>query len=147
MSAYTTTRTHTHLAALLADAKQLVVDMMRERMEAAGYADIRPSHGCVFRFIDPDAGSRLTGLAESARMTKQAVGEVVSELERLGYVRRGPDRTDGRAKIVRLTPRGMEATLAAREAFASVEEELAERVGPRRIAELRETLEAVAALR
>ena len=133
-----------HLGELLAEAKDLVVDMMRERIRAAGHGDIRPSHGCVFRFIDPEAGSRLTDLAERARMTKQAVAEVISELESLDYVRRTPDPTDGRAKIVRLTRRGLEARLAARAAFAAAEAELADRVGGERIAELRETLELVA---
>ena len=61
---------------------------------------MRPGHGCVFGTIEPD-GSRLTDLAERARMTKQTVGEVTTDLERLGYVERVPDPRDGRAKIIR----------------------------------------------
>ena len=51
----------------------------------AGYPEIRPGHGCVFRFIDHE-GTRLTELAERSGYTKQAVGEVVADLEELGYV-------------------------------------------------------------
>jgi hypothetical protein len=53
------------------------------RVDAAGYTDLRPGHGCVFGTIDPE-GSRLTDLAERAGMTKQTVGEVTSDLENPG---------------------------------------------------------------
>ena len=59
----------------------------------------------MFGNIDPE-GSRLTELAERARMTKQSVGEVATDLEQRGYVERVPDPADGRAKIIRLTERG-----------------------------------------
>src|SRR3954447_12517669 len=78
---------------------------MYPRVNAAGYGDLRPGHGCVFGTISR-GGDRLTVLAERANLTKQAVGEVVSELERAGYVERVPDSSDGRAKIIRLTKRG-----------------------------------------
>src|SRR3954447_25540164 len=78
------------------------------RLSAAGFVDLRPGHGCVFGTITPE-GARLTELAERANLTKQAVGEVVSELERAVYVERVPDPSDGRAKIIRLTERGQDA--------------------------------------
>lgn len=134
-----------HLAHLLADAKDVVVLALGEHMQARGWDDIRPSHGCVFRFIDPEHGSRLTDLAERGDLTKQAVGEMVSDLERLGYVERVPDPSDGRAKIVRLTARGRACYTAALEAFAAIEAAWAERFGERRVAELRALLEEVTA--
>src|SRR5580698_9486561 len=82
-----------------------------ERVAAAGYADIRPGHGCVFGGIDPAHGSRLTDLADRAMRTKQTVGEVVSDLEQRGYVERVPDPEDGRAKSIRLTAKGREVYL------------------------------------
>ena len=80
-------------------------DELFRRFAAAGFGDIRPGHGCVFGYIAPE-GSRLTDMAESARMTKQSVGEAATDLERRGYVERCPDATDGRVKIIRLTERG-----------------------------------------
>src|SRR5438876_6895089 len=79
-----------------------------KRVEQSGFSDIRPGHGCVFGTIEPE-GSRLTDLAERARMTKQSVGEATSDLEQRGYVERVSDPDDGRAKIIRLTERGREA--------------------------------------
>jgi DNA-binding MarR family transcriptional regulator len=117
-----------------------------KRVAAAGFDDIRPGHGCVFGNIDP-GGSRLTDLAFRANMTKQSVGEVTTDLERRGYVERVPDPEDGRAKIIRLTPRGHEAQAVGRRLIDEAEREWAERFGEERIAALREALEAVTAER
>jgi DNA-binding MarR family transcriptional regulator len=121
-------------------------DELAKRVEAAGYTDIRPGHGCVFGTIEPE-GSRLTDLAQRANMTKQSVGEATSDLEELGYVERVPDPEDGRAKIIRLTERGREAQAIGRRLIAEVEREWAERFGEERIAALREALEAITAER
>ena len=119
---------------------------LAKRVEAAGYTDLRPSHGCVFGTIDPD-GSRLTDLAERAHMTKQSVGEAASDLVRRGYVERVPDPSDGRAKIIRLTARGREAHAIGRGLIDELERDWAERFGEERIAALREALEAITAER
>jgi len=116
------------------------------RVAAAGYSDLRVSHGCVFGTIDPD-GSRLTDLAERAHMTKQSVGEVTSELEQRGYVERVPDPSDGRAKIIRLTDRGRVAQLVGRGLIEDLEHDWGERFGVERVAALRDALEAIAAER
>ena len=116
-----------------------------ERVEAAGYGDLRPGHGCVFGNIDPD-GSRLTDLAERARMTKQSVGEVASDLETRGYVERVPDPNDGRAKIIRLTERGREAQAIGQALIDDLERNWGERFGADRVAALREALEVITAV-
>src|SRR3954470_505974 len=87
---------------------ELVDDELFARLREGGYSELRPAHACVFGTIRPE-GNRLTELAERADMTKQAVGEVVSELEGIGYVERVPDPSDGRAKIIKLTERGLAA--------------------------------------
>ena len=120
---------------------------LSERVAAAGYPDIRPGHGCVFGNIDAESGSRLTDLAERANMTKQSVGEVTSDLEERGYIERVPDPSDGRAKIIRLTPQGREAYRIGRELIDGLERDWAERYGEERVTALREALEAVAASR
>jgi DNA-binding MarR family transcriptional regulator len=133
------------LPGLLIGLKIAIVDEMQRRMAEHGFADIREGHGCVFRFIDPE-GSRLTDLAERSGYTKQAVGEVVVDLEERGYVERVPDPLDRRAKIIRLSARGREALELAETTFADIERELAERVGEDRMATLREVLEALTTL-
>src|SRR5690606_25187150 len=102
-------------------------------------------HGSVFRFIDPE-GSRLTVLAERSGLTKQALGEVVTELERYGYVERTADPNDRRAKIIRLTDEGRKGQLAAARILKDIEQEWARHLGRDRITALRRTLEEVIGL-
>ena len=132
------------LPGLLAEIKALAVRDMFARMADAGFEDVREGHGCVFGFVDLENGSRLTDLAERARLTKQAVGEAVAELEQLGYIERVPDPEDGRAKIIRLTARGEDAARMGRRLFAEIEAEWAERFGQERIADLRACAEEIA---
>lgn len=133
-----TTRRQDFVALLYTAADALVAQLM-ERLEQAGYGDIRQTHGCVFGNIAPD-GMRLTELAELAAMTKQGVGEAVSDLERLGYAERVGDPSDGRAKIIRLTDRGRAAQRAGFEIIGDIESEWVQRFGTERVAEARALL-------
>jgi DNA-binding MarR family transcriptional regulator len=117
---------------------------LERRLADTPYNDIRISHGCVFGNIDQE-GTRLTDLAERARMTKQSVGEVTSDLEQRGYVERVPDPSDGRAKIIRLTERGQAAQALGVGLIDEIEQEWADRFGADRVAALRDALEAITA--
>jgi DNA-binding MarR family transcriptional regulator len=134
------------LPALLTEVKVALIDKLRARIAEAGHPEIREGHGCVFGFIDLEEGSRLTDLAASAGLTKQAVGEAVTELERLGYVTRVPDPQDGRAKIIKLTDRGLDAVIKGRRIFAEIEREWAAQIGPELVASMREAAAKIAAL-
>ena len=134
------------LPALLMGVKLAAIEKLHGRIAEAGHPEIREGHGCVFGFIDLDHGSRLTELAASAGLTKQAVGEAVTELERLGYVTRVPDPMDGRAKIIKLTDRGLDAVIKGRRIFAEIESEWAEQIGPELMASVREAAVRIAAL-
>jgi DNA-binding MarR family transcriptional regulator len=133
------------LPALMTQVKEAAIHKMRDRLAEEGYGDIREGYGCVFGFIDIDQGSRLTELAERSGLTKQAVGEVIPELEQLGYLTREPDPRDRRAKIIKLTPKGRDACLTGRRLFAEIEREWAEELGEELLAGLREAAERIAA--
>lgn len=125
--------------ALLFGAADALIAELHARMTQAGYGDVRDAHGCVFGNIVP-AGMRLTELAELAGMTKQAVGEAVSDLETLGYAERLADPADGRAKIIRLTERGEAAQRTGFEIIGEIEREWAERFGAERVEDMRSLL-------
>lgn len=74
-------------------------------------------------------GSRLTALAHSAGMTKQAMGDLVTQCEAWGLVVREPDATDARARLVRFTPAGLAWLEAFRRAVARTEAEFRAEVG------------------
>ncbi|WP_228563489.1 MarR family winged helix-turn-helix transcriptional regulator, partial [Catenulispora rubra] len=134
-----------HLPTLLTQAKDLTVELLHRRLAEQGFAGVRYRHGSVFRFIDPE-GSRLTELAERSKLSKQAIGELVDELERLGYVERAPDPRDRRAKIIKLTGRGAQGQAAAAAIVTSIEQEWAAHLGAERIVELRRTVQDIIAL-
>jgi DNA-binding MarR family transcriptional regulator len=125
----------------------LAVDAMyvdfRKLLDGTPYTDIRPTHGCVFRFVHGD-GMRLTELASRAGLTKQSVGEIVDDLTRLGYIERFPDPTDKRAKLIRLTPTGLDAQRIGLSFFTRLEEDWADAFGADRITALRSLLEEIA---
>ena len=129
-----------NLAQLLRHPYEALVARLHDELAAAGFADIRPAHGCVFQYTDPQ-GSRLTDLAARAGLTKPTVVAAVNDLERLGYVERLPDDTDGRAKVVRLTQRGVAAASEGARIIAGIEREWAGRLGADSAAQLRRALE------
>ena len=131
------------LPGLLEIAGEALFADFRRELVATGYGDIRPTHGCVFRFIREEP-LRLTELATLAGMTKQSIGEVIDNLVALGYAKRVPDPQDRRAKLICLTERGEEAQKIGLTLFSKVERRWAERYGPERFAQLRALLEEIA---
>lgn len=134
------------LAGLLDVVSEVLITEFECELEEHGYGDIRPTHGCVFRFVR-DEGMRLTDLAANAGMTKQSTGEVVDGLVELGYAERIPDPEDRRAKLIRLTERGAEAQRCGTDLFAQLEERWKERFGAERMDQLREMLEEIVAIK
>jgi len=108
---------------------------IRERMAADGFDDVRDSHGYVVQGL-LDGDSTVTELASRLGVSAQAVSKSVTELERAGYVRRGHDPADGRARPLRLTARGDALVDASRRARQAVARDVARWLGTRDQAEL-----------
>ncbi|WP_438026042.1 MarR family winged helix-turn-helix transcriptional regulator [Sorangium sp. So ce233] len=111
---------------------------------ARGVNQVRRAHTALMPYIDLE-GTRLTDLAERARVTKQAVGQLVEELEAMGVVERTPDPDDRRAKRVRFTPYGLKALLHGLGVLQELEEELTRSLGQKQMASLKKGLTALLA--
>lgn len=129
-----------NFGALLRDPALAISELVSQGLVERGFGDFRPAHGTIGQHI-ADRGSRVTELAELAQVSKPTVVYLVNDLERLGYAERVPDPADGRAKLVRLTERGVRAQEAAREVVAQVEEDWSHLLGPRDFTTLRSLLE------
>jgi DNA-binding MarR family transcriptional regulator len=105
-----------------------------------GFGDFRPALGTIGQHIE-DGGSRITELAQRAQLSKPTVVYLVNDLERLGYVERIPDPSDGRARLVCFTKRGARAQAAAREIVAQIERDWSRMLGPEDFSKLRELLQ------
>lgn len=102
---------------------------------AAGVDDITVAQARLLSRV-ADEGSRLVELADRARVTKQTAGHLVDQLERNGYVERAPDPTDGRARLVRLTPRARALVPVAGAEVVRVLQEWRQHLGDRAMDEL-----------
>jgi DNA-binding MarR family transcriptional regulator len=117
--------------------------LMLSRQVAEGAAraghPVKASHSAVFGQMTAE-GSRLTDLAKGANMTPQAMGELVDELEGLGYVARKPDPTDRRAKLITLTETGRQCVAAGINTIGDIERRIDDALGVKRHRDLRRML-------
>ncbi|MGA9346468.1 MAG: MarR family winged helix-turn-helix transcriptional regulator [Nocardioidaceae bacterium] len=127
--------------AMLGQAYSLLGFRIVDGVVGSGHP-IRPNHSAVFAQIRPE-GSRLTELAAGANMTPQSMGQIVDELERMGYVQRRPDPGDRRAKLIALTDRGRAAVDAGEAAITGIEQDLEDLLGREGADQLRSLLTAI----
>ena len=97
-------------------AGRAAIDELHRRLAQRGYPEVRPAHGYAFQAIGRE-GTTAGELGQRLGVTKQAAGQMVDELVRLGYVDRTPDPGDGRRRLVTLTPRGFDCLRASAEIF------------------------------
>ena len=129
--------------AMLGRAYSLLGFQIVDGVVGAGFPQ-KPSHSAVFAQIRTE-GSRLTDLARGANITPQAMGELVDELEELGYVERRPDPTDRRAKLIVLTDRGKACIAAGISTINGIEQRITEMLGERGHRQLRSLLDRLLA--
>ncbi len=105
------------------------VDVPLALSNLAARDQISAAHIHITRHLAHE-GSRLTDLAASANMTKQAMGDLVSQCEAWGLVTREPDPLDARARLICFTPTGHAWLDAFARAVKQAEDEFRASVGP-----------------
>ncbi|GEM_PF-491173 len=108
-------------------------------LASRGYSDIRSSHSAVFANLGMGA-VRVTELAERAQVTQQAMGKMLKELERMGYISRDIDSGDKRAKEIRLTERGIQLAMDCMEVVDEVMAHYRARIGEEELSHLEDCL-------
>ena len=101
-----------------------------EEMVAHGHAWYAEARSSVVPYIGQD-GIRQADLVRRMGLTKQAVQQLVDDLERAGIVERIPDPTDKRGKIVHFTTIGLASQRDADQVKQRIEAEFRERLGDR----------------
>jgi DNA-binding MarR family transcriptional regulator len=115
-------------------------DRIFRALQEAGFDDWTLAQCRVFQRIAPD-GLRLTDLADQAQLSKQSAGVLVDQLQRLGYVRRVPDPTDGRARLIVIEQRGRRAAELAIATSAEILSEWKAYLGTRNFTLLHQILD------
>jgi DNA-binding MarR family transcriptional regulator len=132
-----------HIGQLVRDALGALEGRLLEGLQESGVEGLRPTHNAVLRFLD-EGGTRASELARRSGLTRQALTQIVDDLEDLGLVTRREDPVDRRAKLVVYTDRGHKAFLASRGIIAGLEHDAERRLGRQRYAHLREGLAMLA---
>ncbi len=118
---------------------QWVWELNMDAATGAGYDDVTSAHVSLFRYPGLD-GQRPIDIAQRMQITKQSVHELIGHLERLGYLVREPDPTNRRARLVRLTAKGHGLQEVIRIQAQDAERQVADILGDRRFAHLKEAL-------
>ena len=133
------TRRQVHLGRLLGHAMrrfdERVLHLMAHNVDVplalsnlAARSQVSAAHIHITRHLAIE-GARLTDLAHSAGMSKQAMGDLVDQCEAWGLVGREKDSRDARARRVRFTADGLAWLQAFKEAVAQAEAEFRADVG------------------
>jgi DNA-binding MarR family transcriptional regulator len=128
-----------HIGQLLRDAFARFEAELMAATPPLGDYELRPVHNHVLRHLDI-AGTRASVIAELSGLTRQAITQIVDELEAAGVVTREPDPEDGRAKLIVYTPEGSKAFFAARKRIDRISAGWRDELGPQRFDELRDAL-------
>ena len=129
-----------YVGALLGVVWQWVRDQLYAGVVAAGYDDLNAAHVGLWRYPGLE-GLRPSQLADRRGITKQSVNDLLGYLEQHGYLMRVPDSIDGRARVIRLTPKGWRLQRTIYAEAASAQLRIEEILGPRRYAQLHSSLE------
>jgi DNA-binding MarR family transcriptional regulator len=125
---------------LLGLSFQQVLRRFTQRLEAAGYGDLRPVHGFALQVITRAGAVTASELAERLGVTKQATSQLVEQLVRRGYISRVAHPGGGRRRLLALTARGEQHLRDAGRILHEVERELTRNIDARRLSDTRQDL-------
>lgn len=131
----------TNMDQLLLRAFYWMDESLQRNIQARGGPKVTHSQSMVILTIGEGIG-RPSAIAERLGVSRQAVHQSLRELGKLNLVELVADADDGRAKIARLSKRGLPTQAIARDVLDELEGELENRLGKRALSHLRKALEA-----
>ncbi|WP_087001708.1 MarR family winged helix-turn-helix transcriptional regulator [Rhizobium sullae] len=110
------------------EAVRLFEGRIIDNLRSNGHSELTAAHINLTRNLDED-GTRLTELARRASLTKQSMSELVDQVEQTGLIEKRRDPSDGRAKLVCFTEKGLEWLEAFQESLEVAEKEMRDELG------------------
>ncbi|HAT87937.1 MarR family winged helix-turn-helix transcriptional regulator [Cohaesibacter gelatinilyticus] len=112
-----------HIGWRLWDAAAVWKEKFAAEMVAAGHDWYQEARSSVVPYVGMN-GTRQADIVARMGLSKQAVQQLIVDLERSDILRRDPDPDDGRGKIVRFTEKGLASQRDSKKAKKKVEDEI-----------------------
>ena len=128
------------LPLLLDLANAWVSHGLKSGLASAGFSDVTDSQLSVFANLDCGATS-ASEVARRMGLSRQGISRTLRDLEAAELVTLEPSPTNSKQKNIVMSERGMALANAARQSLSQTEAALAKKIGPKKMAAFRETLE------
>jgi DNA-binding MarR family transcriptional regulator len=133
------------LGQVLFKCARLFNEQALERLRERTGLPLRAAHTALLPHVDFE-GTRLTELARRMGVSKQAVHQLVGEMEAMGALERVPDPDDGRARLIRFSEGGMQGMVVGLQVLDELRRHAEGEIGVERTARLHEDLLALLAV-
>ena len=117
---------------------------MDDQLATAGFAGRQFPAGRVLRMCAGPGATTISDVGRGLGITRQGASKIVAALREQGYLSVTPSDDDGREKILTLTPRAIDALLAAYRAAAAIEKRVREEIGDEAMEQFFRVLDVVA---
>ena len=131
-----------NIGRLFQRAARMYSELALEKLQAAGYEGLTLFHTSLISNLDVE-GTRIVTLADRAGVSKQAMGQIVNDLEKRGYIERTPDPDDKRAVLIMFTETGYQFLEDAYQVKVEIEREFAVKLGDENYHLLRDLLDTL----
>jgi DNA-binding MarR family transcriptional regulator len=128
-----------HIGRLLLNAHRNFSLQALTKLREHGHEGLSLAHTNLLAHLDV-GGTRITSLAERVGVSKQAIGNLVGDLEAKGYIRREVDAHDRRAAVITYTAAGRKFLQDAHEVKREIEAAYIATLGEDGFQELRRLL-------
>ena len=115
-------------------------EQLRSRLAERGWGAVSRSQSLVLTHI-ANGVSRASRIAENLGVTRQAMSQLLSDMESRGLIELQPDPFDRRAQLVLFAPGGAAIREDAQQTLRELERDMEEALGSDRMRDLREALE------
>jgi len=117
---------------------------MDSELAAAGFADRRFPEGRVLRMCSEPVPITISAVGHRLGITRQGASKIVAGLRQRGYVEVSASPSDGREKVLTLTPLAARYLAAQEAAARAIETRLRQDIGTEGMEQLLHLLDAVA---
>ncbi len=129
-----------HIGWYLWQASRNWTETFVSRLQRSGYPKITFALANVLGHLDRNVGVQQTQIADRAGLTKQAVGQFLEELDKLGLIERISNPDDRRARLVRYTAQGKKFLTVADQIKSEIEAEYAAKIGANNLQKLNDLI-------